>query len=86
MNLRHVEVMLHILLPDLPAVLYGFHALLQAVGLDDPIVNGRLGHKEHRRGRNVWREHRAPDNGLHRRNGRVGVALVIVSKEGAVAR
>lgn len=84
MNLRHVGVMLHIPLPDLPAPLHSLHSLLQVVRLDVAAVNRRLGNKEDRCGRNVWREHGAPDNGLHGRDGRVGVALVMVSKEGAM--
>jgi hypothetical protein len=84
MNLRHLIIMLHILLPDRPAPLHSLHALLQTIRLDVTAVNRRLGNKEHRCGRNVGREHRTPDNGLHGRDGRVGVALVMVSKEGAM--
>ena len=84
MNLRPAEIMLHILLSDRPAPLHSLHALLQAIRLDVAAVNRRLGNKEHRFGRNVGSEHRASDNGLHCRDGRVGVALVMVNKEGAM--
>lgn len=73
---RHGVVVSHVLLADGPAAPDGLDALAQVVRLHHAVLDGRLRHEQHRRRGDHGCVHGPRDNGLDRRDGGVGVALV----------
>lgn len=73
---RHGVVVPHVLLADGPTAPDGFDALAQVVRLHDAVLDRRLRHEQHRCCGHLGRVHGPRNDGLDRRDGGVGVALV----------
>lgn len=74
-HLGHTVVEVHILLADVAASLDGLDAFPETIGRDGARADGGFRDEEHRRRGDEGREHGPRDDGLDRRNRRVGIAL-----------